>query len=85
MNDNFRPKYACEGIVEGVHRERALELLIASCNQPSTLFITDTWVAPRLDCYVLGGCVIGSDSHRWWCRQCDVGFGNHSDLQLDVR
>ena len=194
MNENSGRKYACEDILGGVRRERAFELLLATCNQAQTLFITDGWVAPRLeklrrllsdpitneqsqalrdaamkrmrldgvivwlelgtmsladyvrvhrriaaevqeaeknrkkerrqewmeqlrkqrkpacptcdkrdavvpiiygyvslidikddppDCYVLGGCVIGEDSYRWWCRRCDAGFGTLTSFWRD--
>ena len=188
MSDDRESVYACENIVGGIPVEHALHLMLATCNKPATLFITDKWIAPRLerlmrllsdpitdeqaralrdaamkrlrlddviewlelgtmsladyvrmtalisaevkqveknrqkerheewldelrqqpkppcptceqcdevipiiyghvsleyrelyragpDCYVMGGCMIDKDSHRWWCKKCKEGFG----------
>ncbi len=33
----------------GLAREDAIASFIATCNQPGTMFITDRWVAPRME------------------------------------
>jgi hypothetical protein len=185
--DDRKSGYACESISGGISVEQALHLMLATCNKHDTLFITDKWIAPRLetlrrlladpitddqaqalrdaamkrlrldaviewlelgtmpladyvrmttrisaelkeaeenrqkerheewleelrakpkppcprchecdevvpiiygyfplhlessrtgsDCYVRGGCMVGRDSDRWWCKRCQAGFG----------
>jgi hypothetical protein len=34
-------------VAEGMPRENALAALVAACNRPDTLFITEKWIAPR--------------------------------------
>jgi hypothetical protein len=36
-------------IAGGMPRDRALRAFVRACNQPGTLFITKSWIAPRLE------------------------------------
>jgi hypothetical protein len=41
--------YGLENLVDSTARQFALELFLKACNKRDTLFITDAWIAPRLE------------------------------------
>jgi hypothetical protein len=42
-------KYNLHRIQPGSRRSEALDVFLSACNKPDTLFITDRWIAPRLE------------------------------------
>jgi hypothetical protein len=47
MSDDL--KYNLHRIQPGSSRSEALDVFLSACNKPDTLFITDRWIAPRIE------------------------------------